>query len=102
MMRLADFVIIGPAKSGTNTLKHYLRRHPRIFIAPGEPSFYSYFLDRGIHWYQAKFEQASDGQLWGDCSTSYSMDRFAGRASELIARSRPDTKLIFLMRHPVE
>jgi Sulfotransferase domain len=99
--RLPDFIIIGAAKSGTNTLRTYLSLHPDLFVANGEPSFYTFYLERGFDWYRERFAQASESQLWGECSTNYSMEHFAERTAELISRARPDTKIIFLMRHPV-
>ena len=101
--RLADFYIIGSAKAATNTLKRHLQRHPRLFFAHSEPSYYTVNRERGIDWYRSQFEEARADQLTGDCSTQYSdLPHRAVTAAESIARDTPDARIIYLMRHPVD
>ena len=101
--RLADFYIIGAAKAATNTLKGHLQRHPRIYFADSEPSYYTVNRDRGIDWYRSLFEGAGPDQLAGDCSTQYSdMPNRAVETAASIARETPEARIIYLMRHPVD
>ena len=103
--RMPDFLIIGAMKAGTTTLHDYLCRHHCIFMAkPKEPQFFSrdHVYTRGIEWYRALFSSASPGQICGEASTCYSRWPRYPNASTRIARHAPDTKLIYMMRHPVE
>ena len=73
-LRLPDFFIIGSAKSGTTTLYRYLCRHPNIFMStPKEMSFFSKDkeYERGVEWYASLFADASENQLCGEASTTY-------------------------------
>lgn len=103
--RLPDFLIIGAMKSGTTTLYEYLERHPEVFMAtPKEPNFFSMdeVYDKGPDWYAALFANAGVDQICGEASPSYSrFPRFPSTASR-IAKTLPDVKILYIMRHPVE
>lgn len=104
-MRLPDFLIIGAAKSATQTLYDYLRRHPQVFVStPKEIEYFSrdenYAL--GLEWYASHFDAARPDQSCGEASTTYSdYPRFPEAASRIF-KTIPACKLIYLMRHPVE
>lgn len=103
--RLPDFLIIGAMKSGTTTLYEYLERHPQVFMAtPKEPNFFSMdeVYQKGADWYASLFAEAGADQLCGEASPSYSrFPRFPTTASR-IAQTLPETKILYIMRHPVE
>jgi len=104
-MRLADFIIIGAAKSGTTTLHHYLDRHPQVFMStPKEPTFFARDerYRRGVEWYASLFEPAARDQICGEASTNYSNWPLYARTVERMAELLPDVKLIYIMRHPVD
>ena len=100
-----DFIIIGAAKSGTTTLYHYLIQHPEIFMVAGkEPSFFSdpRWRDRGLDWYASLFAEAATDQVRGEASTTYTRRPHTEDAPARIAECYPQTKFIYIMRHPVE
>lgn len=103
--RLPNFFIIGAAKSGTSSLYKYLDRHPEIFIPEIKETEYfskaSVYI-KGEEWYKGLFEGAKKNQICGDASTTYSRWPHTLDAPKLIAKSVPDAKFIYIMRHPVE
>ncbi|MGI9457226.1 MAG: hypothetical protein ACR2NU_11740, partial [Aeoliella sp.] len=93
--RVSDFVVIGAMKAGTTTVFEYLSRHPQVFMAdPKEPNYFSMddVHSRGMDWYRGLFAEASDEQICGEASASYTRyPRFpqsAARMAELL----PDAK----------
>ena len=57
---LPDFIIIGAQKSATRWLRDNLGRHPGIFAAKSEISFFNNterYEDEGIDWYRRQFEK---------------------------------------------
>lgn len=100
-----DFIIIGAAKAGTTTLHHYLTRHPRIFMSdPKEPTFFARDerYQRGTDWYLSLFANASRDQLCGEASTNYTNWPLYPSTVERMHALVPETRLIYLMRHPVD
>jgi hypothetical protein len=104
--RLPDFLIIGAAKAGTTTLYHYLKLHPRIWMATyKEPCFFDSTDSnsrKGLDWYCSLFEDAQEGQLCGEASTNYTRWPTVPDTPPLIASLLPSAKLIYIMREPVQ
>lgn len=103
--RSPDFVLIGAMKSGTTTLYRWLESQPEIWLpAIKEPNFFSDDAEwlRGLDWYQDLFAPASATALTGEASVSYTDPRRAPMAAERMARTIPDARLIYLIRHPLE
>jgi hypothetical protein len=103
--RLPDFLILGAAKSGTTTLWAYLVRHPKIFMSElKEPEFFSRdaVYERGLQWYRGLFAGASDDQLCGEASTTYSRWPHTADAAARIAEVLQRPRFVYLMRHPIE
>ena len=101
--RQPDFMIIGAMKSGTTTLYGYLGRHSRIFMChPKEPMFFSRQYAKGLDWYFSLFSGAGEDQICGEASTCYSRWPFFGDVAARIHAAVPDSKFIYVMRHPVE
>jgi hypothetical protein len=99
LRKLPDFLIIGGARCGTNSLLHYLGDHPEIATLPSkEIHFFDRHFDRGINWYRSWFPFKSPKKT-GESSPSYLMDPIV---PELVANTLPDVKLIVLLRDPVE
>jgi hypothetical protein len=101
--RNLDFLIIGAQKSGTTSLHKYLESHPQLYLLPEkEVPYFSNdeYHVRGWDWYVKDFfAQAPPGKLWGKSTPAY-MTSF-----EVPGRIRvqmPDTKLIALLRNPVD
>jgi sulfotransferase family protein len=101
--RRPDFMIIGAMKSGTTTLYHYLGRYSRIFMCyPKEPMFFSRQYSKGLDWYFSLFSGAGEDQICGEASTCYSRWPYFGNVAARIREAVPDSKFIYVMRHPVE
>ena len=101
---LPNFIIIGAAKSATTTLATILQRHPEIFISkPKEPKFFGRFHSKGWEWYASRFKEGRSFPLRGEASTLYAsrMKSFR-RAPDMMRRTIPDLKLIYIVRHPLE
>ncbi len=104
-MRLADFIVIGAAKSGTTSLCDYLNHHPQIFMSdPKEPNFFSFdrHYEKGLESYSQLFEQAKSDQLCGEGSVTYSMNTKYPDTPKRIAQQLPHVKLIYIVRHPLD
>ncbi len=111
-----DFLIIGAARAGTTALHSYLRQHPEIFMpAVKEMNYFAYagqdlavkgpgadFINNAVTdapGYAAFFADAPDGSVTGEASPLYLYEHNAPRN---IARLAPNTKLIAILRDPVE
>ena len=57
---------------------------------------------RGLDWYKTLFDGATDRQLCGVKSTSYTKWPQYPHVAERIADALPDVKLIYIMRHPID
>ena len=104
-VRRPDFMIIGAMKSGTTTLYHYIGMHPGVFMCfPKEPMFFSRdeVYARGLDWYFSLFREAREDQICGEASACYSRWPYFGDVAARIREAAPDTKFIYIMRHPVE
>ncbi|MGH8924765.1 MAG: sulfotransferase domain-containing protein [Acidimicrobiia bacterium] len=99
------FLVIGAMRSGTTTLWSWLRSQPELFLPRRkELNFFSYdhIYQRGVPWYHEWFQAATRGQLTGEVSPSYSNPRFSPHSARRIVELNKDTKLIYLLRDPVE
>lgn len=97
-----DFIIIGAAKSGTSSLFMYLGEHPQI-ITPHkkELDFFNQNYNKGIDWYLSHFPSITDFPefVTGEASPAYFGDP---SAMKRISKHFPHTKLIALLRNPVD
>ena len=97
-----DFIIAGSSKCGTSSLYNYLSRHPQILLShKKELDFFWQNFDRGIDWYLAHFPTISDRDdfIAGEATPNYL--RFP-LVAKRIKETCPDTKLIILLRNPVD
>jgi hypothetical protein len=92
-------------KSGTTSLWHYLRAHPRVFMSPEkEPGFFVEEIrwGLGIEWYTSLFREAGDAIAVGEATTSYTKyPRYPG-VPERIAQFMPEARFIYVLRDPVD
>ncbi|MFN3652262.1 MAG: sulfotransferase family protein [Armatimonadota bacterium] len=99
-MPLPDFLGIGAQKSGTSWLDANLRHHPDVYLPPRkELHYWDRQYDRSLRSYSRKFRGAGS-RLKGEITPFYSI--LPVERIRMIHAIRPDTKLIFLMRNPVE
>lgn len=107
---LPDFIIIGAQRSGTTSLYYYLTEHPGIASALiKEVHFFDDHYKEGLNWYRAQFPSTlqkyyterirNEHFLTGESSPYY---LFYPPAPRRIAQVVPDTKLIVLLRNPVD
>ena len=96
------FIIIGTQKGGTNSLYHYLIQHPQILPATQkEIHYFSLNYQKGWQWYQSQFSSEADGinYITGEGSPYY---LFHPQVPQRVYQNCPETKLIVLLRNPVE
>jgi hypothetical protein len=98
-----DFIIIGAAKCGTSSLFKYLSEHPQIL--PPHKKELNFFtpenFNKGINWYLSQFPAIADEPdfLTGEASPAYFNSPIA---IENIPKLFPETKIILLLRNPVD
>jgi hypothetical protein len=100
---LPNLLVVGAMKSGTTSLHHYLSLHPQIFMSEDkEPTFFTVERNwhRGVPWYSSLFE--TDKPIRGESSTDYTKFPAIGSVPERIHSVVPDTRLVYLVREPVE
>lgn len=106
-MVLPNFLIIGTPKAGTTSIYHYLNQHPEIFLSPKkEPHFFSFIDEKKPHWavkniieYEKLFQGVTQEKAIGEASTWYLYSQYA---AEQIKKLIPNTKLIIILRNPIE
>lgn len=99
-----DFVVIGAMKCGTSTLHAQLARQPGLAMSsPKEPNFFSDddVFARGPAWYASLFPALPDA-LRGESSTHYSKRPTFPHTVDRLAAHRPDARLIYVIRDPVD
>ncbi|MGF1492953.1 MAG: tetratricopeptide repeat protein [Microcoleaceae cyanobacterium] len=97
-----DFIIIGTQKGGTTSLYYYLALHPNIMPSLiKEIEFWEKRFEWGLDWYRANFPPtpADEMILTGEATPSY-LDH--SDVPERLFQSFPATKLIVLLRNPVD
>lgn len=115
---MPNFLIIGAAKSGTTSLHYYMDQHPEIYMSPRKDTFFFNFDGRqpdyggpgDNEWYrdfavidrneyEALFEGVTDEKAVGEACAKYLYDP---QAAKRIHDYIPDTKLIAILRNPVD
>ena len=100
-LRLPDFLVIGPQKSGTTALYQYISDHPQVYPASQkEIFFFDLKYKFGIDWYKSHFPVFPEKHfISGEASATYFNSKVT---PQRIAELLPDIKLIFILRDPVE
>ena len=99
MDKKPDFIIAGAGRSGTTTLFHLLKQHPDICMPRKELSFFRDWYDQGIDAYLQFFQACPPGTVIGDGSQN---EMIGPRSPQRMQALRPDLKLIFILRDPVD
>jgi Sulfotransferase domain len=109
-MLMPDFLIIGTQRGGTTSLYSYLTAHPQIVSATRkEIHFFDKNFHRDIPWYRAQFPALIESDMaetigrqhviTGEASPYYLFHPHAPARAALVV---PNTKLIVLLRNPVD
>ena len=97
-----DFIIIGAGKCGTSSLHKYICAHPQVLTPhKKELNFFHGNFNKGVDWYLSHFPALTDSAeyLTGEASPVYF---HAPNVDERIHSLFPKTKLIVLLRNPVD
>jgi hypothetical protein len=98
-----DFLIIGAQKSGTTSLYQYMQTHPRILMSSEkEIHYFDYNYEKELPWYLSQFPLKYENfrrNLIGEATPNY---LYHPPCAERIGKVLPETRLIALLRNPVE
>jgi len=103
MSKLFDFIIIGAMKSGTTTLHNLLSLDNRISLPVNkEAPFFTLQneIDCGYEAFISKYYKSHFGKIIGKITPHYMM--YTKLASKNIHLLSPDTKIIAILRDPIE
>ena len=100
---LPNLIIIGAMKSGTTSLHYYLNLHPEIYMSRQKEL--DFFIkknnwSRGIQWYKSHF--VGQAKIYGESSPNYTNYPFWKGVPQRMFSTIPDTKLIYILRDPIE
>jgi len=101
---LPNLIVIGGLKCGTTSLHHYLNLHPEIAMSrPKELNFFVRELnwEFGPEWYASHFDRAAP--VRGETSPHYTnLPRFEGVAERMRELLGAETRIIYVVRDPIE
>jgi hypothetical protein len=101
-----NYFIVGAPKSGTTALSFYLQSNPNVFMCtPKEPHYFATDLPN----YRSARNESEYRKLFRDCSqTDLAVGEgsvwylYSSEAIENIYRFNPKSKIIIMLRNPVE
>ncbi len=99
-MDIPDFLVLGGMRCGTTSIYEWLREHPQIALPPNKKGVYyfSRHYDKGLQWYSDFFKNAR-GKCKGEVTSYY---LYSDKCPQRIFKTKPDVKLIVILRNPVE
>ncbi len=100
---LPNLIIIGAQKSGTTSLHYYLGLHPQISMSREKEL--EFFMEnrnwhKGIEWYKSHF--TTRAKVYGESSPNYTAYPAWDGVPEKMHSVIPDTKLIYILRDPID
>jgi hypothetical protein len=103
-MKKPNLFIVGAAKSGTTAMNDFLNQHPDIFMAQKELHFFGSDLNINQpklteQQYLDFFKEGQQKKIIGESSVWY---LFSREAVKEIKAFSPDSKIIIMLRNPVE
>jgi len=105
MSNYPNFLIVGAMKCATSTLHEQLALQPGFLMSElKEPNFFSNDEQyaKGMSWYLSNFDSSDDYILCGESSTHYTKMPTYPQTIARIQQHLPDTKFIYVMRHPIK
>jgi hypothetical protein len=98
--RLPNFIYIGPDKAGSSWLHDVLIEHPQAFMTPAKDLyFFDRYYDKGVDWYAAHFEKATNEKIVGEVCQDY---LFHPQAAERIDEVLEAPRFMVTLRDPVD
>ena len=102
-MTLPGFLGIGVPRAGTTWLNTLLASHPDVYTPAlrDEINFFDHYFERGLDWYEGLFpppENAEKYRAIGEITPQYYL---CEECPERIFNVLPRSKLIVMLRHPV-
>jgi hypothetical protein len=116
-VRLPNFIIVGAAKSGTTSLHYYLKQHPDIYLpakkelhyfawehmlrfscGPGDRDILAHVCQTREE-YESAYSDIHGESAVGEVSPSY---LYFAEVSNQIKEELSDTKIIIVLRNPIE
>ncbi len=98
-MVLPNFVVIGAMRSGSTSLYKYLQAHPDVFMPRKEIHFFDRKWDRGLAWYESRFEDHAGQPAIGEATPTYLAEP---AALDRMVSTIPEARLIAVLRDPVD
>lgn len=99
------YLVIGAMKCATSTVCAYLEDHRDVYCVPhAEPNYFSHdhiYAD-GPDAYLTYFKDTDGYKHRGEGSNYYSARALFPDAAERISEMNPDTKIIYMVRHPIK
>jgi hypothetical protein len=94
-----SFIGIGAQRAGTSWLYNCLRDHPEIYMPQKEVHFFDIHYEKGIEWYFDLFSPLNKGIRSGEITPDYMFDE---QAILRLKKHAPDTKLVVILRSPLD
>jgi hypothetical protein len=100
--RLPNLVVIGAAKAGTTSLHNYLDLHPDIVMSRDKEM--RYFTDPDCRSWIGRYQEyfPAGTRYRGESTPQYTKWPLFPGVADRIAELAPDTRLIYVVRDPVE
>lgn len=98
-MREIDFFGVGAPKCGTTWLASCLASHPDVFIPKKEFKYFDRQYKENLSGFIEAFQNAGANQIIGEFTPMY---MFSFEAMSRIKKHYPNTKLLILLRDPIE
>jgi hypothetical protein len=96
-----QYIFIGPTKSGTTWIDHYLRSRREVLLPQltKETFFFDKRYRRGMRWYESLFGDPADSTICVEVAPS-----LLGKpaAAERLAKDLPTAVVICTLRHPID
>ncbi|MFT6898530.1 MAG: hypothetical protein ACJA13_002951 [Paraglaciecola sp.] len=95
-----QFVGIGAQRSGTSWLYECLNEHPDVFMPQKEVHYFDKLSKtKNIDWYSNLFKNSDENKITGEITPDYMFHQYT--IAEL-HKHFPDTKIIIILRNPLE
>ena len=100
--RFPTCIVFGVSKCGTKAVIEYLKLHPHVVAPRSEINFFNNETlqrEHGLDWYIQQMPPSLDHQITVEKSPDYFQNHVC---ADLIRAASPPTKLILLLREPIE